>query len=637
MEAGSNPAGAAVLTAHGRHAGRTLAVAALGVVYGDIGTSPLYAIKEVFGSEHHPVPIEPANVLGILSLVVWALIVVVSIKYVAIVLRADNNGEGGIMALMARVLSQTGLGPHRRRAVIMLGLVGAALFYGDGAITPAISVLSAVEGLEVATDAFKPFIVPLTVVILVALFLVQKRGTARVGAMFGPVMMLWFATIAMAGAVKIVENPIVLSALWPGYAVDFLAMHPKLGFFALGAVFLALTGAEALYADMGHFGRGPIRIAWFAIVLPALVVNYFGQGALLLADPAAVRNPFYLLAPTWALLPLVVLATAATVIASQAVITGVYSMTSQAIQLGFAPRMTVLHTSGAAMGQIYLPGINFALLALVILLVLTFRSSSNLAAAYGIAVSGTMIITAAFAYLVARLDWRWPAIVAVPVFAAFVLIDGAFFAANTIKFADGGWFPIAFGSVVLVLLTTWKRGREILRARFAADRLPLDEFAKSLEGEAVASAPMTAVFMTAAHNQVPRALLHNLKHNGVLHERIIVCSVQIHPIPRVPIAQRVAVERLTRRFYRVALHYGFMDETDVPAALEWCPDQGLGLDPMQTSYFLGRAKLLPAPKGDMALWRERLFTTMYRNAGTAADQFRLPPNRVVELGAQVSL
>jgi KUP system potassium uptake protein len=455
--------------------------------------------------------------------------------------------------------------------------------------------------------------------------------------MFGPVMMLWFATIAIAGAFEIARNPVVLSAFWPGYAVDFLARHPKLGFFALGAVFLALTGAEALYADMGHFGRGPIRIAWFAVVLPALVVNYFGQGALLLADPASVRNPFYLLAPGWALIPLVVLATAATVIASQAVITGVYSMTSQAIQLGYAPRMTILHTSGAQMGQIYLPGINYALLVAVVVLVLTFRSSSSLAAAYGIAVSGTMIITALFAYLVARLDWRWPVAVAVPVFVAFVLIDGAFFAANTIKFADGGWFPLAFGGVVLVLLTTWKRGRDILRARFAAERLPLDAFAKSLEHEPVASVPMTAVFMTSSQNEVPRALLHNLKHNGVLHERIVVCSVQIHPIPRVPVAQRVAVERLSHRFYRVALHYGFMDEPDVPAALEWCPDQGLGLDPMQTSYFLGRAKLLTAPKGEMALWRERLFTAMYRNAGTAADHFRLPPNRVVELGAQVSL
>jgi len=458
----------------------TLVLAALGVVYGDIGTSPLYALREVFGSEHHPVPIETANVLGILSLVFWALIVVVSVKYVAVVLRADNHGEGGIMALMARVLSQERLGPSRRRIVIMLGLIGTALFYGDGAITPAISVLSAVEGLEVATDAFKPYIVPLTVAILIALFMVQKQGTARMGAAFGPIMLLWFSTLALLGALEIAENPVVLKALWPGYAFGFLASHPKLGFFALGAVFLAVTGAEALYADMGHFGRGPIRRAWFGVVLPALLVNYFGQGALLLADPTTVRNPFYLLAPGWALLPLVALATAATVIASQAVITGVYSITSQAIQLGYAPRMTIRHTSGAAMGQIYMPGINLALLVAVLALVLTFRSSTNLAAAYGIAVSGTMIITTLFAYLVARFDWGWRTAVALPVFAAFVLIDAAFFAANTIKFAEGGWFPIAFGSVVLLLLTTWKRGRELLRARFGAGALPLDEFARAM-------------------------------------------------------------------------------------------------------------------------------------------------------------
>jgi KUP system potassium uptake protein len=615
----------------------SLALAALGIVYGDIGTSPLYALKEVFGSEHHPVPIEPANVLGILSLVFWALIVVVSVKYVGVVLRADNNGEGGIMALMARVLSQKRLGPARTRIVILLGLAGTALFYGDGAITPAISVLSAVEGLDVATDAFKPFIVPLTVVILVALFMVQRHGTATIGAAFGPVMLLWFATLALLGGAEIARNPVVLTALWPGHAVAFLAHHPRLGFFALGAVFLALTGAEALYADMGHFGRDPIRVAWFVVVLPALVINYFGQGALLLADPTAVRNPFYLLAPGWALIPLVILATASTVIASQAVITGVYSMTSQAIQLGYAPRMAIRHTSGTEFGQIYMPAINVALLVAVIALVLVFRSSSNLAAAYGIAVSGTMIITTLFLYLIARFDWRWKVAFALPIFAGFVLIDSAFFAANTIKFADGGWFPIAFGGAVLFLLTTWKRGREILRSRFAAEKLPLDEFAKALESDTVATVPLTAVFLTSSENEVPRALLHNLKHNGVLHERTIVCSVQILPIPRVPPAQRVLVERLTQRIFRVNLHFGFMEAPDVPAALEWCAEQCLDLDPMQTSYFLGRAKLLPTAGGAMAMWRERLFTAMYRNAGTAAEHFRLPPNRVVELGAQVSL
>ena len=620
-----------------QHKRAILALGALGVVYGDIGTSPLYALKEVFGNEHHPVPIQPANVLGILSLVFWALIVVVSVKYVAIVLRADNHGEGGIMALMARVLGLNRLGPARTRIVLMLGLVGAALFYGDGAITPAISVLSAIEGLEVATEAFKHWVEPLTIGILVALFMVQKHGTAKVGAVFGPVMLLWFATLAVLGLFAISRNPLVLGALWPGHAARFLGTHPRLGFLALGAVFLALTGGEALYADMGHFGRGPIRLAWFGLVLPALIINYFGQGALLLANPAAVRNPFYLLAPGWALIPLVILATVATVIASQAVISGVYSMTSQAIQLGYAPRMRILHTSGAEIGQIYLPGINFALLIAVTLLVVFFRSSSNLAAAYGIAVSGTMIITTLFAYLVARYDWHWPSILAIPVFLAFVLIDGAFFAANTVKFVDGGWFPLVFGCAVLVLLTTWKRGREILQQRFADDLWPLHEFARSIESDAVVSVPLTAIYLTAAHNQVPRALLHNLKHNGVLHERIVVCTVQILPVPRVPNAQQVAVERISSRFYRVALHFGFMDKPDVPAALEWCPEQGLDLDPMQTTYFLGRAKLVPEPKGAMALWRERLFTMMYRNAGTAGDHFHLPPNRVVELGAVVSL
>ena len=614
-----------------------LALSALGVVYGDIGTSPLYAIKEVFSSEHHPVPINPANVLGILSLVFWALIVVVSIKYVGIVLRADNHGEGGIMALMARVLDQKRLGPRRTRIVLLLGLIGAALFYGDGAITPATSVLSAVEGLDVATEAFKPWIVPATLVILVGLFLVQRHGTAKVGAAFGPVMLIWFAALAVLGAFGIARNPIVLTALWPGHAVEFLAAYPRLGFLALGAVFLVLTGGEALYADMGHFGRHPIRIAWFALVLPALVINYFGQGALLLADPEAIRNPFYLLAPGWALIPLLILATAATVIASQAVISGVYSMTSQAIQLGYAPRMRILHTSGAEMGQIYIAGINYALLVAVVALVLAFRSSSNLAAAYGIAVSGTMIITTLFAYLVARFDWHWPTVVALPVFAFFVLVDGTFFAANSLKFFDGGWFPLVFGGVVLLLLTTWKRGREVLRMRFAEDTLPLDTFATSLEGDQLVTVPRTAVYLTSTQNEVPRALLHNLKHNGVLHERTIVCNVQTLPIPRVPPSQQVAVERISKYFSRVTLHFGFMDRPDVPAALEWCTEQGLGLDPMQTSYFLGRAKLMATPGGPMSFWQERIFMAMYRNAGTAADHFQLPPNRVVELGAQVSL
>jgi len=614
-----------------------LALAALGVVYGDIGTSPLYALKEVFGNAHHPVPITPDNVLGILSLVLWALVVVVSLKYVTIVLRADNHGEGGIMALMARVLGRADLPARRRRAVLLGGLVGTALFYGDGAITPAISVLSAVEGLEVATPAFKPYVVPITIAILVTLFAVQKHGTARVGATFGPIVVVWFAALAALGAAGIAAQPAVLRAVWPGYALAFLVAHPGLGFFALGAVFLVVTGAEALYADVGHFGRRPVRLAWFGLVMPGLVINYFGQGALLLADPAAVRNPFYLLAPEWALLPLVALATAATVIASQAVITGVYSITSQAIQLGYAPRMTVQHTSGAAIGQVYVPAINAALLAAVVALVLLFRSSSGLASAYGIAVSGTMIITTLFAWEVARRDWRWPRWLALAAFVPLLGVDAVFVAANAAKFADGGWFPVAFGAGVLLLLTTWKRGREALARRLDGDTVPLAPFIAAVEADPPATVPMAAVFLTAAPDQVPRALLHNLKHNGVLHATVVVCNVVVLPVPRVPPARHVVVERLSPRFVRVNLYFGFMDDPDVPAALEWCAEQGLSLDPAQTSYFLGRESLLAAGNGGLAGWRQRLFATMFRNAGTAAAHFRLPPNRVVELGAQVAL
>jgi len=616
---------------------RVVALAALGVVYGDIGTSPLYALKEVFGSEHHPVPIEPASVLGILSLVFWALIVVVSVKYIAIVLRADNHGEGGIMALMARVIGRSRLSERRRKSILILGLAGAALFYGDGAITPAISVLSAVEGLEVATPAFKPYVIPLTILILLALFMVQKHGTAKVGGAFGPVMLVWFAILALLGVIEIVRNPSVLRALWPGYALDFLAEHPRLGFFALGAVFLVLTGGEALYADMGHFGRRPIRIAWFGFVLPGLVVNYFGQGALLLSDPAAVRNPFYLLAPEWALYPLVALATIATVIASQAVITGVYSITSQAIQLGYAPRMTVQHTSGAAIGQIYLPAINVALFVAVVGLVLAFKSSSNLAAAYGIAVSGTMTITTLFAYDVARYQWHWRPALAAGFFGTLLAVDVVFFAANTIKFADGGWFPLVFGAAVLLLLTTWKRGRDLLAGCLADGTIPLEPFIVAIEKEQLATVPLTAVFLTSSPNAVPHALLHNLKHNAVLHEQIVICNVQVLQVPRVPAAKHVVVERLSGRFSRVSLYFGFMDDPDVPEALEWCAEQGLSLDPMRTSYFLGRETLLPAPSAGMAGWRQRLFAAMFRNAGTAAAHFRLPPNRVVELGTQVAI
>ena len=620
-----------------QHSSAFLALAALGVVYGDIGTSPLYALKEVFGNAHHPVPITAANVLGILSLVFWSLVIVVSFKYVALILRADNKGEGGIMALMARVLADEGTSGHTRRMVVLLGLFGAALFYGDGLITPAISVLSAVEGLDVATPVFTAYIVPITLGILVALFWIQSHGTATVGVAFGPVMVLWFAVLAIMGMAQIVSHPGILAALLPQYAVAFLAADPTLGFLAMGSVFLALTGAEALYADMGHFGRRPIRLAWFGLVLPALLLNYFGQGALLLADPATIRNPFYLMAPAWFLLPLVGLATAATVIASQAVITGVYSITQQAIQLGYAPRMELLHTSGSQMGQIYMPGVNWLMLLGVVTLVLAFRSSTNLAAAYGIAVTGTMIITTLFAYLVARRQWGWRRRLALPVFGALLALDLTFLAANSTKIFDGGWFPLVFGGMVYLLLTTWKEGRELLDERLDTQALFLKPFITGIETPDTITVPGTAVFMTPYPEHVPHALLHNLKHNKVLHEQVALVTVTVQSVPRVPDAERVVVERLNHRFFRVGIHFGFMDTPSVPAALEWCAEQGLDMEPMTTSYFLGRETVVPRVGAAMPYWREAIFAALCRNAGTAADYFGLPPNQVVELGTRVTL
>ncbi|MCK9388706.1 MAG: potassium transporter Kup [Sulfuritalea sp.] len=614
-----------------------LALAALGVVYGDIGTSPLYALKEVFGNVHHPVPITVANVLGILSLVFWSLIVVVSFKYVGLILRADNKGEGGIMALMARVLSDKGITGRTRQAVILLGLFGAALFYGDGLITPAISVLSAVEGLEVATPVFTPYIVPITLGILVALFWIQSHGTAKVGIAFGPVTCVWFFALGALGAVQIADHPGILAALLPQHALAFLVADPALGFLAMGSVFLALTGAEALYADMGHFGRRPIRLAWFGMVLPSLLLNYFGQGALLLADPATIRNPFYLMAPDWLLLPLVGLATAATVIASQAVITGVYSITQQAIQLGYAPRMELQHTSSRQMGQIYMPGVNWLMLLGVVALVLAFKSSTNLAAAYGIAVTGTMIITTLFAYIVARRQWGWRRRLAMPVFGALLALDLTFLAANSTKIFEGGWFPLVFGGVVYLLLTTWKAGRKLLHEKLDTQALFLREFIVGIETPDTISVPGTAVFMTPYPEHVPHALLHNLKHNKVLHQQVALVTVTVESEPRVPEAQRVTVELLSRRFYSVGIHFGFMDTPDVPSALEGCAQQGLAMDRMTTSYFLGRETVVPRVGAAMPYWREALFATLYRNARTAADFFGLPPNQVVELGTRVTL
>ena len=611
-----------------------LALAALGIVYGDIGTSPLYALKEVFAGGH-PVPVNPANILGILSLVVWSLVIVVSIKYVVFIMRADNRGEGGIMALMALALRKS---EGRARAAIMLaGIVGAALFYGDGVITPAISVLSAVEGLEVATPALKAYVIPVTIGVLIALFIFQRKGTAGIGALFGPVMLIWFGSLAALGIANIVVEPGVIKSLNPAYGMAFLATNPWLGFLALGGVVLALTGAEALYADMGHFGRKPVQLAWFSLVLPALVLNYFGQGALLLHDPAAAQNPFYLMAPNWALYPMVALATAATVIASQAVISGAYSITQQAIQLGYSPRMEVQHTSEREIGQIYLPGINWALMFAVIALVLGFRSSTNLGAAYGIAVTGTMVITTILAFIVVRHVWGWGWIRSGLLISFFLAIDLAFFAANAIKIEDGGWFPLVFGLGVFILMSTWKRGRQLLAARMESEAIAIEPFIQSLDSGSVTRVPRTAVFLSGNPDAVPHALLHNLKHNMVLHERIVIVTVLVEDVPHVPDIDWVEVQSLPNNFYRVIVRYGFKDDPDIPKALELCERYGLSFDMMTTSYFLGRETLIPRPGSEMAMWREKLFIAMFRNAGSAASFFRIPPNRVVEVGTQVVL
>ncbi len=620
-----------------RNSLRTLTLAALGVVYGDIGTSPLYTIKEVFANEHHPVPITPDNVLGILSLIVWSLIIVVTIKYVLFIMRADNDGEGGLMALMALALRPLKEGSRMQRSIMALGIFGTALFYGDGVITPAISVLSAVEGLQVATPAFESYVVPITLVVLIALFSFQRHGTAGIGAFFGPVMLVWFAVLALLGVVNIAAYPGVLAALLPTHGLAFLADNPLLGFFALGAVFLAVTGAETLYADMGHFGREPVRLAWLGLVLPALILNYFGQGALLLDNPAAIENPFYRLIPEWGLYPLVGLATAATVIASQAVISGAFSMTRQAIQLGYLPRMDIQHTSESEIGQIYLPAINWMLLIAVIGLVLGFKTSTNLAAAYGIAVSGMMIITAIMAWIVARKLWGWSALASGSLIVAFLVVDTAFLAANTIKIADGGWFPLVFGMAVLTVMMTWRRGRNLLVERVRADALALEPFIQDMVANEVPRVPGTAVFMTQDTRKVPFALLHSLKHYQVLHQRVVFLTVTILDVARVPDARRVAVESFPGEFHRVKVFYGFMDQPDLPAALERCKEHGLEFDMMRTTFFLGRETVIPTLGAEMAYWRALLFVALFRNAGSATAFFKIPSNRVVELGTQVVL
>jgi KUP system potassium uptake protein len=613
-----------------------LLIAAVGVVYGDIGTSPLYTLKEVF-SGAYGVPVDHDGVLGILALIFWSLVWVVSLKYVLFILRADNQGEGGIMALTALARRASSPYPRLRGALVVFGLFGAALFYGDSMITPAISVLSAVEGLELAFKGVEHWVVPLSLIVLVGLFLIQRHGTARIGILFGPVMVVWFLVLAALGLGGIMQHPEVLKALNPVWGIHFFIVHPGVGVTILGAVVLALTGAEALYADMGHFGRKPIARAWFILVLPALVLNYFGQGALLLDNPEAARNPFYLLAPSWALIPLVVLSTLATVIASQAVISGAFSMTLQAIQLGYIPRMHIQHTSSSAQGQIYIGAVNWSLMVGVILLVLGFESSSALASAYGVAVTGTMLITTILVSAVVLLLWKWPPLLAVPVLLCFLLVDGLFFAANVPKVVQGGAFPVLAGIALFVLMTTWKRGKQLLVDRIDEGGLPLPIFISSIRVQPPHRVQGTAVFLTARADAVPHALLHNLLHNQVLHEQVVLLTVVYEDSPRVPASRRFEVEAYGEGFYRVILHFGFIDEPDVPAALKLCHLDELDFSPMRTTYFLSRETIVAAKLEGMARWREALFAFMLKNANGNLRFFNLPYNRVIELGTQVEM
>jgi KUP system potassium uptake protein len=612
-----------------------LALGALGVVYGDIGTSPLYAVQTTFGEQGIPPSAE--NVLGVLSLMFWSLVMVVSLKYVVFIMRADNRGEGGIMALTA-LAQRSARGNARVRWVIMImGLLGAALFYGDGVITPAISVLSAVEGLKVAAPSLSKYVVFLTCLIIIGLFVLQRRGSAKVGAVFGPIMVVWFATIAALGVVQIAHQPQVLWALNPVHGIEFFFNNGEHAFLALGGIVLALTGAEALYADMGHFGKNPIRLAWFGYVSPALVLNYFGQGALLLSDPKAVSNPFYLLVPSSLLYPMIVLATIATIIASQAVISGAFSMTREAIQLGYVPRMEIVHTSKQTIGQIYLPWINRALLVLILGAVVGFRSSDNLAAAYGIAVTGTMVITTCLALIVARRQWGWGRALVVLAGLIFLIIDVSFFSANAIKIEHGGWFPLVLGLFVFTIMTTWRRGRDLVLRELKQSGLALEPFIASVTSHPPLRVPGTAIFLTANVNAVPNALLHNLKHNKVLHERNVLMTVETLEIPIAEYGERTEITALGHEFYRVVIRFGFAEDPDIPGALERCEAKGLGFDMMDTTFFISRETVIATDRPGMPLWRDKLFAFLARNASSATAFFRIPGNRLIELGTQVEI
>ena len=612
-----------------------LTLGAIGVVYGDIGTSVLYAFKEVFVSGH--VPITQANILGVLSLFFWTLTVVVSIKYVVLIMRADNHGEGGLMALLALASQSVKDQPRLRRVLLMVGVFGVALFFGDGIITPAISVLSAVEGLEIVTPAAKPYVVPISLVVLVLLFIVQRRGTADIGKFFGPITVVWFLAIAAIGLMQIVQNPQVLAAVLPVHALRFAVEHYKIAFITLGAVFLCVTGAEALYADMGHFGKRPIRLAWFGLVMPSLMLNYFGQGALVLANPKAAENPFYLMTPDWALLPMVVLATAATVIASQALISGAFSATKQTIQLGFLPRLSILHTSIRDTGQIYIPAVNWMLLVGVIAAVGLFGSSSALAAAYGISVSLVMVITTVLTFFVVRYGWGYPLWLCIAASSFFLIVDVAFFASNSLKIAQGGWFPLVLAGVLYTVMATWKQGRQLLNEKLHADAVDLPSFLDAVFVSPPVRVEGTAVFLTAEPGTVPNAMLHNLKHNKVLHEQNLFVTVRNHEVPWIGMSKRLEVESLGHDCWQVNVHYGFKNDLDLPKALQQIKGRGCQLEPMTTSYFLSRDVVIPTIGSGMAAWREKLFAQMHHNASGAADFLNLPNNAVVELGSKIEI
>jgi KUP system potassium uptake protein len=611
---------------------RALLVGALGVVYGDIGTSPIYTLRECLRAANG----NTAEVIfGLLSLIFWSLTIVVTAKYVLFVMRADNDGEGGIIALLG-LAAHSEANQRRRIAILLFGLAGAALFYGDGMITPAISVLSAVEGLKVATPSLADYVVPIAVIVLIGLFVVQRWGSARIGAYFGPVMALWFGALAIAGLVEVIKGPNILFALNPLYGLRFVASHGWPGFLALGSVFLALTGAEALYADMGHFGRESIRLDWFGIVLPALILNYFGQGALVLAHPEALESPFFLLFPSRLLYPMTLLATLATVIASQAVISGAFSLSQQAMQLSLLPRLDVHQTSEEAIGQVYVPQINWLLMICVIGLVLSFRSSDALASAYGIAVVSTMLITTALLAIVARRLWNWSLALTIGVIGFFLVVDLAFFAANVVKIPDGGWFPLLVGAIAFTLMSTWRRGRQIILERMSEDNLPLDRFIANLNPEAYPRVKGTAIYLAARHDAVPYALTDNLRHNQVLHQRIFLLTVITERAPHVPDTERVTLEQLGKGIARLTVHLGFADSPALPPVLEANYDR-LQINVNESSFFLGRETPVPTTRPDLSLWREKLFAFMTRNAVSASDYFQIPPKRVVELGTQVEL